>query len=166
MNKAAWKSMLSLAFYLVLLIAMWAVLGHVIFPEKSVEDTLKSSVDKYDKLLVQLAENSADPEKWPGVAEAAEAREKLDEIGVEQIATEAGVTRFSLAAGDVADVSRALVYAPDGDYVFPFSVTDWISKDTEAENAWRWEGGSTGKGYVNVRRLNDHFFYEEICNPA
>ena len=55
-RKQAARSMLTLLGYVVLLIAMWAVLGRLMFPEQSARERLEGLVTDNENLLIQLAE--------------------------------------------------------------------------------------------------------------
>ena len=157
-HHVAVKSMLSIAFYLVLIIAVWGVVGYVAFP-RAEEDSLRSFVASNEKVLVQLAENALDPEQWPGVAGAPEVAQMLAEGGIARVDVEDGRAVFHLTS-EMPEQSRAIVYFPGGDYAPPAECAGWAMIEP-----LRWQGGLGDQGYVNARALVGGFFYEEVYAP-
>ena len=61
LKNPAVRSMITLLGYVVLLIAMWALLGKLLFPTQSTREKLANLVAQNRNLLIQLAESADDP---------------------------------------------------------------------------------------------------------
>lgn len=173
MNKTAVKSMLSLAFYLLILIAVWAVIGVIAFPNADNQDVYGKLVPENRPLLAQIAENAIDSEKWPGIMQTAEAQALIKELGVSDIQS-AGFTVAFTIPRSTPDEYLYIEYVPD-DIAYPnaeaalagmgYDPADWLRVDAP-EGTERWEGGPFGKGYYNFRKLCDGFWLVNCYLPT
>ena len=162
-RRQAARSMLTLLGYVVLLIAMWAVLGRLMFPEQSARERLESLVAENENLLIQLAESAGDPELLATLRTTGEVSDLLDECGVYDIRMEGGRVLFDIAT-ESEDTSLSLVYIADGQYSLALD-GDWQAATVEENGALRWTGGRGADSYVEATRLTDCFFLEEIYLP-
>jgi len=173
MNKTTLKSMASLAFYLLILVVVWAVIGVIVFPDADNEDIYGKLVSENRPLLVQIAENAIDPEKWSGIAQTAEAQALLKELGVSGIHDTDGIAVFTIPRGTL-DAQLSIEYVTDGvnypDAAAEFirmghSPDSWIRVDAP-EGTERWEGGPFGKGSISYRKLSDGFWLVDRYVPT
>ncbi len=147
------RSMLTLAFYLVLLIAMWSIIAKWVYPTTTDLSRAKDLVKNHSALIVQLAENSADSTQWTGITETDTVESLYETYCVTYVETENGITRFYMKVSD-ANTSHALAYAPNGEYLPPEG--EWVK--TEADDVVQYTLGSTT---ITVKPLGEQFFYEE-----
>ena len=173
MNKATLKSMASLAFYLLILVAMWAVIGVIAFPGEDDEDIYSKLVAENHALLTQVAENAIDPEKWAGITGMPEVNALLKELGVTDVRSVSGKAIFTIPCNS-ADRQLCLEYIPGGiqypDAKAEFirmghSPDSWIRTDAP-DGMERWEGGPFGKGYLNYRELSHGFWLVDRYIPT
>ena len=159
------KSMLQMALYLVLLIGVWLAIGLITYPDAGKEkDVYADYVAQNEGVLVQLAENAIDPTKYPGIEAAAEVQSILAEQEISGVVADEYGATFVLPSAQL-EISRAIVYRPDGVYTLPSELTGWTQMESDTASL-RWQGGLAGKGYVLARPLSEHFFYQEIYNPT
>lgn len=59
-----------------------------------------------------------------------------------------------------------VIYDPDGEYDFDLDLSDWQPVQTGNADILRWEGGMGGRGWVEVTRLSDCFFFERAAIPT
>lgn len=59
-----------------------------------------------------------------------------------------------------------LIYSPDGEYDFTLNPSDWHTVPSSTADTLRWEGGMGGRGWVEVTRLSDCFFFEKAAIPT
>ena len=59
-----------------------------------------------------------------------------------------------------------LIYSPDGEYDFTLNPSDWHTVPGSTADTLRWEGGMGGRGWVEVTRLSDCFFFEKAAIPT
>lgn len=147
------KSMVSIAFYLVIIIGMWIAIGSIAFPDAARSTDVKAVVKANEPLLTQLAEAASDDSLIEALRATDKVKELLNALDVADIRpTEDGAT-FTTGDG-----SKRLLYYGSGSYVFsPDDPDGWQSVSPSQEGALRWEKGAS---YVEVARLTEHFYLE------
>jgi len=173
MNKTAVKSMLSMLFYLLLLIGIWAVIGIVVFPEKTTENKYADYVKNNAPMLTQVAENAMDSTRWEGIMDVPEIRDLLEKGSIRAVhAYDAGVS-FVLPS-QMPDGGLYLCYDPSGDAFLDASrhiaviaqyPGDWTQTES-TQTLQRWQGGMMDKGYYNISKLADGFYLVDYYLPT
>ena len=161
MNPAA-KSMIGLLASIVLLVGMWSVIGYIAFPKPSVPQRLTGFVAENESVLVQVAENAMDETVNPGITTSVEVMKILGEEHIASVTAYEQGAAFNIESDETpAGGCLRILYLPDGQYAFRTdSPEEWKSAALKEANALRWENASGG--YVNVTRLTDRFFLEEV----
>ena len=60
-----------------------------------------------------------------------------------------------------------VIYVPDGVYEPTVRTPEnWHPVETGDENTLRWEGGMGGRGWIDVTRISDNFFFEKASIPT
>ena len=160
------KSMVSIAFYLVLIIGIWTVIARLVFPDKGETDQWLAYIQAHEPLLVQVAQNAMDEGTWTGIRETEEVRSVFAEGGIEQVENGDGSVYFIMRTENAGETLR-YVYLPNGDYAPPDWVLngDWVEQSVSGDTTRRWIGGTAGKGSVSARRLTERFYIEDLYNP-
>lgn len=152
------KSMASMAFYLVLLIGMWAILGHVMFPDKGAGDSYAELVPANEPLLAQIAENVIDPEQWTGIQQTAEVQDLLEKLNVAETRSEDGQAKFFIASENpTGNLATYISFFPDGDFQTTLTGGGWEVVELEGKSS-RWENGAN---YIAATQLTEKFYLVE-----
>ena len=160
LKNPAVRSMITLLGYVVLLIAMWALLGKLFYPTQSPREKLEGLVEQNRNLLTQLAQSASDAELLASLETTDTVRELFEVGGIRDVRAENGRAIFDPRGrgGEAA----ALVYIADDQYSL-LDEGDWQPAEVGAEGALRWE--ESGGASVEVARLAENFFLE-IRRPA
>ena len=156
LKNPAVRSMITLLGYVVLLIAMWALLGKLLFPTQSTREKLANLVAQNRNLLVQLAESADDPALLTSLESTETVRDLFEAGNIRAVHAEDGRVRFELAGED--GVGEALVYIADDQYAL-LDEGDWQPAEVGANGVLRWE--EAGGASVEVARLEESFFFEQ-----
>ena len=151
------KSMVSMAFYLVLLIGMWAILAHVMFPDRNENPTYAQLVTANEPLLAQVAENIIDPEQWAGIQQTSEVQALYEKLGVTGTRFEDGQAKFILAADSTSPLTTCISFLPDGDLQTALTNAGWKIIELEGASS-RWEKDAS---YTVANQLTEKFYLAE-----
>lgn len=147
------KSMVSIAFYLVIIIGVWIAISAIAFPDAARGTDVKAVVKANEPLLTQLAEAASDDSLIEALRATDKVKELLNALDVTAVQPTDDGAAFILADG-----SKRLLYYGSGSYVFsPDDPDGWQSVSASQEGALRWEKGTS---YVEAARLTEHFYLE------
>ncbi len=168
LKNPAVKSMLSIAFYLVVIIVIWIAIGTFLFPDsdETVSTDYESIVTANEPLITQLAQNASDETVLEALRATDEVTELLESLNVTDIeATDDGAAFIIESDEYDENITVRLLYYAEGSYIFsPEDPDEWSSSTEEDTGSLRWD--STSGAYVTVSRLADQFFLEESYDPA
>ena len=173
MNKTTLKSMASLAFYLLILVAVWAVIGVMVYPFDKQNSTPADFVQENATMLTQVAQNAMDPEQWPGIRTVPEIAGMLEKGGIQDIQAYDVGAAFVLPSDNV-EAGRYICYDSTGDDFLNAAAhitliaaypNDWTLTESTV-TLERWQGGAFGKGYYNISKLADSFYLVDYYNPT
>lgn len=154
----ALKSMATMALYLVLLIGMWAILAHVMFPDRNENPTYAQLVSANEPLLAQAAENVVNPEQWAGIQQTAEVQALLEKLNVAETRYEDGQAKFFIASENpTGNLATYISFFPDGDFQTTLTGGGWEIVELEGKSS-RWENGAN---YIAATQLTEKFYLVE-----
>lgn len=151
------KSMATMALYLLILIGMWAILGHVMFPDKNENPTYAQLVTANEPLLAQIAENVIDPEQWAGIQQTPEVQALYEKLNISETRFEDNQAKFILAADSTSPLTTCISFLPDGDLQTALTNAGWKIVELEG-NGSRWEKDAS---YIVANQLTENFYLTE-----
>lgn len=158
----AFKSMATMAFYLVLLIGMWGILAHVLFPDRGPNETYANLVAANEPLLTQIAENVIDPDQWTGIRQAPEVQALLEKGSFSETREENGQALFIISTENLSEnLSTFVAYCPDGEYYLPDDYV-WNVIVSEGKST-RYEDSAGSGSYITCQKLREKFYLIECC---
>lgn len=132
------------------------------------DDFLTSIVTKHEDMLAEIAEAALNTGEKPDLSQIEGAKRTLAKYGIDSVFPDGDRVIFAYDF-EYAPLEGHLylVYQPNGEHELSvYSPEDWHAVETGDENTLRWEGGMGGRGWIDVARLSDRFFFEKAYLPT